>query len=109
MIAGRHTGRLFNYTVFNNIRRDSRDVVLRLAYLGLQMIDLAMTLFAANLGFPELNPMINASLSSPLQLVLFKVGIPLMIVLFIPGKLLIPAIVLLAAVVGWNIKELLLI
>jgi hypothetical protein len=51
----------------------------------------------------------RASLNSPGQLGIIKFGIPLLISWLVPGKLLIPAIVLLAGVVGWDIKELLLL
>ena len=46
-------------------------------------------------------------LAAPLQLAIVKIFIPVLIVWFLPGKLLIPGIVILSVVVGWNIKELL--
>ena len=109
MIIGQHSSGFLSYAMVMDTRHDYRDVVLRLAYLSLQILDLGMTLLAAHLGFPELNPIIKASLNSPYQLLIFKLGIPLLIILFVPGKFLIPAIVLLSAVVGWNMKELLLL
>jgi len=109
MAIGRYGFQSVSYITARNTLRESRDIVFKIAYLSLQAVDLALTLLAANLGFPELNPIIGASLDSPFQLVIFKVGIPLLIALLIPGKLLIPAIVLLAAVVGWDLKELLLL
>jgi hypothetical protein len=108
MITSRHSPGLLNYTELTGARRNRRDLVLRLVYFSLQMLDLGMTLLATQLNFMELNPLVRASLGSPYQLVIFKVGIPLLIALFIPGRLLIPAIVLIAGVVGWNVKELLL-
>ncbi len=105
---GRHNPGLPGYTGLTGVLRDRRDLILRLVYLSLQVLDLGMTLLAAQLGFPELNPLIRASLGSPYQLVIFKVVIPLLIVVFIPGRLLLPAIVVIAGVVGWNMKELLL-
>ena len=92
-----------------NARRESYDIVLKIAYLSLQMFDLGLTLLGAHFGFPELNPLMRVSLASPGQLVVFKLGIPLLISWFVPGKFLIPAIVLLCGVVGWNIKELLIL
>jgi hypothetical protein len=85
----------------------SPDIVLRVVYLSLQLVDLGLTLMAAHSGFEELNPFVRASLASPYQLYIFKLGIPMVIGWFVPGKLLIPAIILLGGVVGWNIKELL--
>jgi hypothetical protein len=87
----------------------SHDVILKAVYLSLQLLDLGLTLMAARLGYAELNPFMRASLSSPYQLAIIKCGIPLLIGWFVPGKLLIPAIVLLGGVLGWNIKELLLL
>ena len=87
----------------------SYDVILKAVYLSLQFLDLGLTLMAAHLGFPELNPFMRASLSSPYQLAIIKLGIPIFIGWLVPGKLLIPAIVLLGGVLGWNIKELLLL
>ena len=87
----------------------SPDVVFRVVYLSLQLLDLGLTLMAAHSGFEELNPFVRASLASRYQLFIFKLGIPLVISWFVPGKLLIPAIILLGGVVGWNIKELLLL
>ncbi len=80
---------------------------LKISYLSLQQVDLALTLFAANLGFAELNPFMKDLLAAPLQLAMIKVVIPLLLALLVPGKFLIPGIALLAVIIGWNIKELL--
>jgi hypothetical protein len=48
----------------------------------------------------------RASLDSVYKLAIFKFGIPVLISWFVPGRLLIPAILLLGGVVGWNVKEL---
>ena len=88
-------------------RWNSGDIALKVAYLSLQMLDLGLTLLAARLGFAELNPWMSAALASPVQLVIFKCAMPLLISWFVPGKWLIPAIALLGGVVGWNVKELL--
>ena len=87
----------------------SPDIVFRVAYLSLQLVDLGLTLMASYCGFEELNPFVRASLASPYQIYIFKLGIPLVIAWFVPGKLLIPAIILLGGVVGWNIKELVML
>ena len=85
----------------------SWDILLRVIYLCLQLIDLELTLIASQLGFLELNPLMRMSLMSPFHLALFKVGIPLLICIFVPGRFLIPGIVLLSGIICWNIKELL--
>ena len=88
---------------------ETSDFVFKLIYLSLHLVDLVLTVTAAHYGFPELNPFMRASLSSPSQLAIFKFGIPLLISWLVPGKLLIPGIVLLFGIVGWNVKELLLL
>ena len=85
------------------------DILLRIVYISLQLLDLEMTLLASQIGFPELNPLIRALLISPFHLLLIKVGIPLLICLFVPGRFLIPGIALLAGIICWNIKELLIL
>jgi hypothetical protein len=87
----------------------SLDIILKVVYLSLQLLDLGLTIMAARFGFPEINPFMRASLSSPYQMAIIKFGIPLLIGWLVPGKLLIPAIVLLVGVLGWNVKELLLL
>jgi hypothetical protein len=79
---------------------------LRLAYVTLQMADFAMTLMAANAGFKEMNPVMRGMLGSPLELVAFKLVAPLAIACLVPAKLLIPALILLLAIIGLNVKEL---
>jgi len=95
------------------IRKSNRDywqdLALRGSYLFLQQLDLILTILAMSLGLSELNPMMKSLLASPIQLALVKVAIPLLVVWFVPGKFLIPAIVLLCMVIGWDIKELLLV
>ena len=95
------------YIVIACKKKDMTDTVLKVTFLILQMVDLALTLYAARAGYPELNPFMRASLDSVYKMAVFKFAIPLLISWFVPGRLLIPAIVLLGAVTGWNIKELL--
>lgn len=109
MASGQYILRPPGYLAGKINRWESDDIVLKITYLSLQMLDLGLTLLAAHLGFPELNPWMRASLASPGQMAVFKFGIPLLISWFVPGKFLIPAIVLLGGVVGWNIKELLIL
>ena len=88
---------------------DGTDLRLKVAYLGLQVLDLILTIVAIKLGAVELNPMMRAALSSPLQMTVLKGGLPLWFVWMLPGRLLIPAIALLLFVVGWDIRQLVLL
>ena len=90
-------------------RRDKVDTVLKVIFLSLQLVDLILTAVAARYGWLELNPVMKASLDSTYKLALFKFGIPVLISWFVPGRWLIPAIMLLGMVVGWNIKELIIL
>jgi hypothetical protein len=81
----------------------------KVAFIILNVIDLLLTLLAVSHGARELNPLMNQIIGSPNQLILVKLIIPLFLAWLIPGKLLIPAIALLTFVVGWNIRELIII
>ena len=83
------------------------DLAVKASYILLHLFDLALTALAVSLGLAELNPLMRDLLASPLQLIVIKLAIPLLIAWLVPSKLLIPAILLLAVVVGWNVKELL--
>jgi len=109
MTIGQHILRPLGNSIVKVNHWESRDIILKAAYLSLQLFDLGLTIVAMRLGYPELNPFMRASLASPYQLGIIKFGIPLLISWLVPGKLLIPAIVLIAGVVGWDIKELLLL
>jgi hypothetical protein len=87
-------------------RVNTADILLKVTFMFLQVIDLVLTVIAARYGFPELNPFMRMSLTSVEKLAIFKFGIPMLIAWFVPGLLLIPAILLLGVVVGWNMKEL---
>ncbi|MBN1189031.1 MAG: hypothetical protein JXA46_04700 [Dehalococcoidales bacterium] len=80
----------------------------KLAFIILNMIDLAQTLFAISLGAHELNPLMSRMLCAPYQLYMVKVVIPVFLSWLLPGKILIPSIALLAVVIGWNTRELLI-
>jgi hypothetical protein len=97
------------YLVFKSQQRDRTDTVLKAVFLCLQLADLALTLVAARYGYPELNPFVRASMDSIYKLAIFKFAVPVVISWFVPGRWLIPAILLLCGVVGWNIKELILL
>jgi len=85
---------------------DGTDFRLKISYLGLEVMDLGLTLLAIGLGAHELNPFVRAALGPPVQLLVIKVGLPLWLVWVLPGRFLIPAIMLLLFVVGWDVKEL---
>lgn len=99
----------FLNTAVKDQRTGAWDILLKIVYMSLQLIDLEMTLIASQFGFPELNPFIRALLISPFHLLIIKVGIPLLICLFVPGRFLIPGIALLAGIICWNMKELLVL
>jgi hypothetical protein len=103
-----NTGPL-GYLVFKSQQRDRTDTVLKAVFLCLQLADLALTLVAARYGYPELNPFVRASMGSVYKLAMFKFAVPVLISWFVPGRWLVPAILLLCGVVGWNIKELILL
>ncbi len=84
-------------------------VAVKASYVFLQLVDLALTIFGASIGFSELNAIMKGMLSAPLELLVFKLVIPVLIAWIVPWKFLLPAIALLLMVVGWNVKELLLL
>jgi hypothetical protein len=79
----------------------------KLAFILLNLFDLGLTLFASSIGAHELNPLMNKMLAAPYQVYMAKLVIPLLLAWLLPGKILIPSIALLAVVVGWNVRELL--
>jgi hypothetical protein len=79
----------------------------KLTYLLLQQIDLIMTMFAIPIGFSEMNPVMRHALASPLQMITLKTIVPLIVVLLIPPRWLIPAICVIAFVVMWDCRQLL--
>jgi hypothetical protein len=76
-------------------------------FVALGLVDLILTLTAVNLGLSEINPVIRLALQIPALLLIIKLFIPVLIAWLMPGKLLIPSIILLALIVVWNLKELL--
>jgi hypothetical protein len=77
------------------------------SFILLSQFDLAFTVIAVSLGFTEINPIMNYLIHMPVLLLVLKLAIPVLIAWFIPGKLLLPSIALLAVVAIWNIKEML--
>ncbi len=82
-------------------------LLIKAAYFVLQQFDLVISIMAPSLGLMEINPLMKSLLQTPLPLLAFKLGIPFLIAWLVPSKLLIPAILLLTVVIGWNLKELL--
>lgn len=80
----------------------------KVLFVLLNQLDLVLTSLALSLGLYELNPFMRNLVNAPFQLLVLKFAVPLLIAWLVPGKFLIPAIILLSLVVGWNVKELLL-
>ena len=79
---------------------------LKLSFFLLQIADFTLTETAVSLGLVERNPLINHLLSLPLQLVIVKLLIPAFIAWIVPGKWLIPAVILLTLVTAVNFTQL---
>lgn len=105
MSIGQHFTGPLAYFVAQSKKRDRLDTALKVVFLSLQLIDLVLTALAARYGWEELNPMMQGSLDSVTKMAIFKFGVPVVISWFVPGRWLIPAILLLCGVLGWNIKE----
>ena len=56
-----------------------RGIALKASYVFLHQLDLVLTIFAMQHGLSELNPLMRGLLASPLQLVVAKFIIPLLI------------------------------
>jgi hypothetical protein len=80
--------------------------VEKLSFITLGVLDLGLTMLAMKFGLSEINPLIKLALQLPLLVLVVKVLIPVLIAWLVPGKLLIPSIILLTIVIIWNIKEL---
>ena len=86
-----------------------KSLAMKAAYVFLHQLDLIITVVAVSLGYSEMNPLMRALLCAPIQLVVIKVFIPLVIAWLTPNKLLLPATAFIFLVVCWNVKELLLV
>lgn len=80
--------------------------VAKASFIFLCLLDLILTLAALNLGISEINPLVCYLIQIPALFLVVKLVIPVIIAWIMPGKLLLPSIGLLALVVIWNIKEL---
>jgi len=98
-----------HYSIKESQAEHSRDIIIKVGYVFLHQLDLILTFSAVSAGLSEVNPLIRSLLAAPLQLVVVKLVIPLLIAWLVPSKLLLPAFAFLSLVVIWNIKELLLL
>jgi hypothetical protein len=78
---------------------------IKAAYVLLHQANILLTGFAVSVGAEEINPVIKASLGAPVYLLVLQLFIPLPIAWLVPAKLLIPAIVLLAVIIGFNLAQ----
>ena len=78
----------------------------KISFILLSLFDLTLTILAMYLGLSEINPLVRYLVQIPLLLLIIKLVIPVLIAWIMPGKLLLPSIALLALIVIWNIKEL---
>ena len=83
-----------------------RGTAEKASFILLNQLDLSLTILAMSLGLTELNPLIMYLINMPVLLLLLKVAIPMLIAWIVPGRLLLPPIILLVLVTIWNIKEL---
>lgn len=105
MSTGQRTTGLLAYILTQGRKRDKLDTILKLTFLGLQLTDFILTLLAARFGWAELNPIMQGSTRSLAMMAIFKFAIPVVISYFVPGRWLLPAILLLGGILGWNVKE----
>jgi hypothetical protein len=83
-------------------KKYTREKVL---FILLNEFDLTFTVVAVALGFTEINPLMRFLIGVPVLLIVFKLVIPVVIAWLVPGRLLWPAMVLMALVTIWNVKE----
>jgi hypothetical protein len=93
-------------SLWGSVATFRRDTVAKAAFILLNQFDLALTIFALNLGLSELNPFLGHLVNIPILLIIVKIVIPVLVGWLIPGKLLLPSVGLLALVTMWNLKEL---
>ncbi|MCX5998098.1 MAG: DUF5658 family protein [Chloroflexi bacterium] len=83
-----------------------RGVAVKASFVALNHLDLVLTVVAVSLGLTELNHWMRVLLATPLLLVGIKGVLPVFIGWLVPGKCLLPAVLLLSVVVAWDIGEL---
>lgn len=89
-----------------SVEEFKKGLSIKVAYVLLHQADILLTNLAVSTGFRELNPLIRGLLDTPVQLLAFKLIIPLIIAWLVPAKLLLPAMALLLVVIGLNLREL---
>lgn len=109
MSLGEHITGPLVYVITRTRQRDKLDTTLKAVFITLQVIDFILTALAARYGWTELNPYMQSSMGSLSRLAIIKFGVPVLISLFVPGRWLIPAILLLCCILGWNVRELILL
>ena len=80
--------------------------IIKVTYVILHQTDMLLTNFAISAGFIEANPIISDLLDKPVQLLVFKLIIPVIIAWLVPARLLLPALGVLLVVLGFNLREL---
>ena len=91
---------------FDSSATFQRSTAPKVWFILLSEMDLVLTSVAAYLGLWEINPFVRFLIEVPVLMLVMKLAIPILIAWLMPGRLLIPSIVLLALVVIWNISEL---
>ncbi len=89
-----------------SVAQFKKGLSIKVAYVLLHQADILLTSFAVSAGFREFNPLIGL-LDTPARLLIFKLIIPLIIAWLVPARLLLPAILLLLLVIGFNLSQLL--
>jgi hypothetical protein len=105
MSTGQHFSGPLAYFIAQSRRRDRVDIILKLVFLSLQLVDLILTILAVRFGWSELNPLMQGSTNSLILMSVIKFLVPVAISWFVPGRWLVPAILLLCGILGWNVKE----
>ena len=94
-------------TMLRSTTRVSDRAPWKLGFVALAYLDLVLTLYAVQSGFTEMNPVMLRLLASPGELFLVKVVVPPLIALTVPAMLLLPSVLLMVLVTGWNLASLL--
>jgi hypothetical protein len=92
--------------LFESSATFKKETNLKTGFILLCQLDLFLTLLAVYLGLSEINPLVRFLIAIPVLLILVKMLVPVLIAWLMPGKLLLPSMVILVFVVIWNIKEL---
>ena len=83
-----------------------RGTMEKISFLLLHHLDLLLTVLAVSRGLYEMNPLMRYLVTVPVLLLAVKSALPWLIAWLVPGRLLLPASILLGIIVVWNIREL---